>query len=452
MASSIDDALARVKHDATALDPALIQDVCRELKYAWRDRALDPATTVALFVQQILHGNTPCSEVRHLVGKRFTPSAWCQARARLPLDVYRGVLRRTSDAALTCTTTRQDDHLWRGHRVFHADGTTFSMPDTPELQKAFGQRAGHKPGCGFPAAHLLVMFSAATGLLVDAVCSRSYTSDVSQASAMHAHLGAGDVLLGDDSYSGWSHVALLLQADGHGLFPVHHLQIVDFTPGRLHAAGGRQKERSGRPRTRWIASLGADDQLVEWFKPQQGPAWMTAEQYAALPASLTVREVRRTVTLADGRQITVTILTTLLDAARYPAEALVKLRMRRWDVETNLRHLKAAMGLEVLRCKTEAGVRKELAVFCIAYNLVRLVMLEAARRQAVAVERISFADALKWARHARPGDAMPPLIVNPSRPDRIEPRVVKRRRKRYYLMTRPRSVLRDELRKQRKKV
>jgi hypothetical protein len=336
--------------------------------------------------------------------------------------------------------------------VFHADGTTFSMPDTPELQKAFGQRAGHKPGCGFPAAHLLVMFSAATGLLVDAVCSKSYTSDVSQASAMHAHLGADDILLGDDSFSGWPHVALLLQGNAHGLFPSHHLQIVDFTPGRLHAAGGLQKDAAGRPRTRWITSLGTDDQLVEWFKPRQGPAWMTAERYAALPASLTVREVRRTITLEDGRQIIVTILTTLLDAARYPAEALVKLRMRRWDVETNLRHLKAAMGLEVLRCKTEAGVRKELAVFCIAYNLVRLVMLEAARRQKVAVDRVSFTDALKWARHARPGDAMPRLIVNPSRPDRIEPRVVKRRRKRYYLMTRPRGVLREELRKQRKKV
>jgi hypothetical protein len=450
--ASIDDALARVKHDATALDPALIQDVCRELKYAWRDRELDPATTVALFVQQILHGNTPCAEVRHLAGgKRFTPSAWCQARARLPLAVYGGVLRRTSDAALACTT-QQDDHRWRGHRVFHADGTTFSMPDTPELQKAFGQRAGHKPGCGFPAAHLLVMFSAATGLLVDAVCSRSYTSDVSQASAMHAHLGADDILLGDDSFSGWPHVALLLQGNAHGLFPSHHLQIVDFTPGRLHAAGGLQKDAAGRPRTRWIASLGTDDQLVEWFKPRQGPAWMTAEAYAALPASIIVREVRRTVTLDDGRQISVTIVTTLLDAARYPADDLVKLRMRRWDVETNLRHLKAAMGLEVLRCKTEAGVRKELAVFCIAYNLVRLVMLEAARRQAVAVARVSFTDALKWVRHARPGDVMPRLILNPHRPDRIEPRVVKRRRKRYYLMTRPRPVLREELRKQRKKV
>lgn len=192
--------------------------------------------------------------------------------------------------------------------------------------------------------------------------------------------------------------------------------------------------------------------MVEWFKPKGCPAWMTKEQYAALPASITVREVRRTVALEDGRLVTVTILTTLLDADKYPADALVQLRMRRWDVETNLRHLKATMGLETLRCKSEAGVRKEMTVFCLAYNLVRTVMLEAARRQEVHVDRVSFADTLKWIRHARPGDPLPELIVNPRRPDRVEPRLVKRRPKRYYRLNKPRDTLRKQLRKQRKRV
>ena len=192
--------------------------------------------------------------------------------------------------------------------------------------------------------------------------------------------------------------------------------------------------------------------MVEWFKPKGCPAWMTEEQYTALPDSITVREARRTVELEDGRLVTVTILTTLLDADKYPADALVRLRMRRWDVETNLRHLKATMGLEELRCKSEEGVRKEMTVFCLAYNLVRVVMLEAARRQKVRVDRVSFADTLKWMRHARPGDALPELIVNPRRPDRVEPRLVKRRPKRYYRLNKPRDILRKELRKQRKRV
>jgi hypothetical protein len=449
--ASIVSAVARIKRDVTrALDPDVVRDVCRELGHAWRDRELDPATTLALFVRQILHGNTPCGEVRHLAGRPFTPSAWCQARARLPLSVCRAVLRRVCDAALPCAA--HDDHRWRGHRVFHVDGTTFTMPDTPALQEAFGQRHGHRPGCGFPAAHLLLMFSAATGLLVDAVCSPLYTSDVSQTPALHAHLAAGDVLIGDDNFSGYAHVARLVRAGLHGVFPSHHGRIVDFTPGRAHTSDGSGVPVAGLPRTRWVRSLGVDDQVVEWFRPKGCPAWMTREQYAALPESITVREVRRTVALEDGRRVTVTILTTLLDADKYPADALAELRMRRWDVETNLRRLKATMGLEVLRCKTEAGVRKEMTVFCLAYNLVRVVMLEAAGRQSVPVARVSFADAPKWMRHARPGDPLPALTVNPPRPDRVEPRLVKRRPKRYYRLNRPRDRLRAELRKQRKTV
>src|SRR5439155_11667880 len=140
------------------------------------------------------------------------------------------------------------------------------------------------------------------------------------------------------------------------------------------------------------------------------------------PASIAVRELRRTVTAPDGGPVTLTMVTTLTDPQRYTDAALPVLRGRRWDVETDIGHLKTTMGMDVLRCQTEAGVRKELAVFCLVYNLVRVVMLEAAARQGVAVARVSFTDALKWMRHARPGDAMPPLVVNPARPNRAEPR------------------------------
>src|SRR6059058_5014733 len=179
---------------------------------------------------------------------------------------------------------------------------------------------------------------------------------------------------------------------------------------------------------------------------------MSREQYDALPDSIIVREIRRTVRRPDGRRITVTVVTTLLDETLYPADEIVALRLRRWDVETNLRHLKITMGLDVLRCKTELGVRKELAVFCLVYNLVRVVMLEAADRHQVPVSRISFADALKWMRHARPGDRLAELIVNPLRPDRLEPRCRKRRPKQYDLMNKPRDVLRKALKKRRRNV
>ena len=170
MATSIAAALARIKQQdpLAVIKPDAVERLCRELHYHdWRARQLDPAVTLALFVQQIIHGNAPCTEVRHLAGQSFTPSAWCQARSRLPLEVYQAMLTRVCDAALVAT--RQPDHLWLGrHRVLHIDGSTFSMPDTPELTRTFGQPDGPKPGCGFPVAHLLVLFHAQTGLLLDA--------------------------------------------------------------------------------------------------------------------------------------------------------------------------------------------------------------------------------------------------------------------------------------------
>ena len=448
MAGSIAGAVARIKRDPLgALGRGAVGAVCEELGYAWRDRTLDPATTVALFVQQVLHGNCPCSEVRHLAGggPSFTPGAYCQARSRLPLSVYRSLLTRVVDAALP--RTREDAHRWRGHRVFHVDGTSFSMPDTPALREAFGHPHGQAQGCSFPAAHLLVLFSASTGLLLDAAAGPVYTGDIGVAAGMHPHLDEGDVLVGDDAFGTYAHLALLLRAGLHGLFPVHHSRIVDFTPGRPHCPEGKGAV-AGVPRSRWIKSLGRDDQLVEWFKPKTRPRWMTPAAYADLPESITVRELRRTVTGPAGNPVTLTIVTTLTGPRDYPPAALLDLRKRRWDVETNIRHLKSTMRLDVLRCKTEQGVRKELVVFCIVYNLVRVAMLEAARRQDVPAARVSFADAYRWLRHARPGDVMPPLLVNPHRPGRAEPRAVKRRAKPHDLMNKPRDELRKALKKQ----
>jgi hypothetical protein len=445
--ASIPRALARIKQSPTSLlDRSSILKVCDELDHRWRQRELDPATTLALFVQQIIHGNAPCSEVRHIAGKNFSASAYCQARLRLPLAVCQAMLTKVTETALPAT--RLPRHLYNGHRLFHLDGSTFSMPDTDELRKAFGGPTGQKPGCGFPAAHLLVMFSAQTGLLMDGWASRLNTGDMAQVDEAHRHLSPGDVVLGDDTFSNYVHLALLLQASLHGIFPVHHLRIVDFAANRPYSCPGKTPVK-GLPRSRWIKRLGKEDQLVEYFKPTEKPEWMSQQQFDTLPPSIVVREIRRNVCPPGMVSLTLTIVTTLLDPETYPAAQLMELRLRRWDVETNIGHLKTTMKMDVLHCKTEAGVRKELAIFCLVYNMVRMVMLEAARRQDVPVDRISFADAYKWMRHARRGDVLPALMVVPYRPGRIEPRCKKRRPKQYDLMNKPRRVLQEELKKQR---
>jgi len=442
--ASIAHALERIKGNPLhALDRPTIERLCRECKHPWRERDLDPAATVALLCQQVALGNVSCSELRRATGASSSPQAYCAARARLPLEVVQGLLTAVVDAALP--HARRADHLWLGrHRTFHVDGSSFSMPDTKELRDAFGTPSGQAEGCGFPTAHLLVLFSASTGLLIDAFAGPLRTGDVAQTPELHLHLDAGDVVIGDDSFSGYPHLALLVARGLHGLFPVHHRRVVDFTKGRPHCGEGKQSV-PGMPRSRWVRSLGREDQLVEYFKPKDRPAWMSKAEYDALPDSILVRELRRTVQRPGAGKVTLTMVTTLTDPVVYPAAALLDLRLRRWDVETNIGSIKTTMGMDVLRCKSEDGVRKEVAAFCLVYNLVRCVMLEAARRQAVPVARVSFADALYWVRYARPGDALPPLIVNPHRPGRAEPRCRKRRPKQYDLMNKPREELRRAL-------
>ncbi len=455
--ASITSSIGRIKDNPLGIiDRQLVEAACRENNYLWRERELDPATTIALCVQQVVRGNIPCSEVRHVAaalelprsGASFTAQAFCDARARLPLAVFQTVLGELYQRIVPLT--KRKEYLWHGHRTFHLDGSTYSMSDTPELRKAFGMPSGQKDGCGFPVAHLLVLFSACTGMLLDAWASPLRTGDLAETPEAHLHLEAGDIVIGDDTFSGYAHLALLKKQGSHGLFPVHHRRIVDFKKNRPHCGEGK-KAVAGMPTSRWIKSLGKEDQLVEYFKPSHKPEWMARSEWDALPESIIVREIRRTVTRPGLGKITITMVTTLIDPAKYPAGDLLELRLRRWDVETNIGHLKTTMKMDVLRCKSEAGIRKELAVFTMVYNLVRIVMLEASRRQEVAVCRISFADAYKWVRHARPGDALPPLIVNPRRPDRIEPRCKKRRPKEYDLMSKPRDVLRKDLKNKREK-
>lgn len=424
-----------------------IYQVCRDLGYCWRDRDLDPATTIGLFIQQVVHGNAPCAEVRHIAHENFTASAWCQARQRLSLTLYQTLVHRLYEAA--GEKDRNASFLWHGHRVFLVDGSGISMPDTPELQKEFGQPPSQMPGCGFPTAHVLFLFNANTGTLAEAIPACWKRGDLADVPDLLKHLNKEDVLLGDDSFGGYVVLAMLIQQGKHGLFPAHHARIVNFRPHRAFAPGGEPV--AGRPHSRWIRSLGKLDQLVEYFKPAQKPRWMQQEDFDALPASIIVRELRRTIRRPHGATQQLTMVTTLTDERKYPPDELTELRGQRWEVETDIGHLKTTMKMDVLRCKTPQGVKKELCVFALVYNLVRLVMIEASRRQKASLKRISFADTLHWLKHARAGDRLPRLIVNPQRPERSEPRVKKRRPKPYSYMSKPRAVLRTTGEKRRRR-
>jgi hypothetical protein len=351
--------------------------------------------------------------------------------------------QRAVTQTLASTTEVGLGELWHGHRVYLLDGASFSMPDTPALQAHFGQPTGQAAGCGFPVAHLRTRFDARTGYLMETAAAPLRRSDLASTAVMHAGLCPGDVLVGDRAFGSYAHLAVGLKRGIHGLYRAHQKQIISFRPHRAMARRGE----TGRPRSRWLKRLGKHDQLVEYFKPSKRPSWLTAEEYAQLPDSLVVREVRYRIKEPGRRTREVTLVTTLLDPKQYSAEALAKLYGLRWVVETNLKHLKQTLKMDVLRCTTVEGVLKELTMFVLIYNLVRRVMCVAARQQQVAPERISVVDAWRWLRYARPGEALPVLVVNPERPGRFEPRVRKRRPKQFPVMKKPRAVLRKALKR-----
>jgi hypothetical protein len=433
--------LGRLRQDIAAdLTPETIEEACQQTGYCWRQRLLGPVTTIYLFLLQILHGNTACQHVVHFGNWSFSDSAYCQARKRLPLAVFHWLLEKV---ATTFRAATADDARWHGHRVWLIDGSSFSMPDEPQLQQHFGQPTGQRNGCGFPVAKWLAMFDLVTGMLLRTATAPVHSHEMSQAATISTPLEPGDLVLGDRGFCSYAHLALLVGRDLHAVFRVHQKQIVDFTPGRPHARRG-SKDLPGMPHSRWVLAHGTSDQIVEWFKPKRRPSGMSAEAYAALPEQITVRELRYRVQTPGYRVREVTLVTTLLDAAVYPASELAELYYRRWQVEVNFKHIKINMKMDVLRCETVEGVLKELAMFCLAYNLVRSAMGESARLQGVAADRISLIDTVRWLIGVEEADASV-LVVNPLRRGRVEPRVVKRRPKQYMRMTRPRAELRKQL-------
>lgn len=430
--------LKRFSHQA--FDSYTVRAACARANHQWRDRLLDPLTTLRLFMLQILHGNVACRTVRHLADAQFSLTAYCNARMRLPLELFAHLAWTLTAAA---REARETFGLWHGHRVLLIDGSGLSMPDTPALHKRFGQPGSQKPGCGFPVMHVLWLFDAASGLIVQLVHNRHDTHDMADAHKLHPMLREGDVLVGDRAFCSFAHLALLARQQLHGVFRMHQRQIVDFRKGRRSRQQVRKDQRKGRPTSQFVRKLGPRDQIVRWVKPTTCPNWMDEADYAALPEELLVRELRYTMPKRKGyRSQQVTLVTTLLDPRRYPKQELAELYHSRWRIEINLRHLKQTMGMDVLRCQSVEGVLKELWMYMLVYNLVRLSMLDAAERQGVDVDRISFIDALDALRYRPARLACLILVVHPHRPSRPQPRRIKRPKDRYTYLTKPRNSYR----------
>ena len=402
-----------------------VEGLARSIGMRWRKRTLTPVVMVRLLVLQVLHRNTAYSHLPRAGKLKFTAAAFCKANKKLPL----ALLAKLIEAIWHRCTDGEDATRYRGHRTFYADGSSASMPDTSSLQNRYGMPSSMKAGCGFPVVKLLMLFDAATGMIRQVLINPYRSHELPLIHRMHPLLQEGDLLVADRGFCSFVHVACLVQQGLHGLFRLHQRILTDRS-----FSGMRQ---------RCLEILGPNDQLVVYRKPKQSPRWIDPRVYQGLPDELILRELRYHVDRIGFRSRSITLLTTLLCPERYPALELAELYGRRWQVELNFRHLKTTLKMEVLHGKSPKMVETEILAYVLVYNLVQLVIHEAAARQRVAPDRISFVDAVRWILHADPQYDLPRLLVNPRRPERFEPRVRKRRHNGYSYMMRPRAELKE---------
>jgi len=419
-----------------ALDPA--QASARERPYSVR-------RTWWCFLWQMLQVNGTCRQVvtqlqalRALTGQRpvdDATGAYCQARARLPESLLIAALHASAaeaDQRVAVTTALQ------GRVVKVLDGTTVTLPDTPENQALYPQPVTQKPGVGFPQLHLLVVWSARGGGVLDHVRGSNRDGELRLLNQLLPTLTPGDITVYDRAAGNY------------------------VTCARLRAHSVDLISRVSIRKTDWRhgVRLGPDERLVTWKKSRQRSAYLTKAEWAALPAEIVVRVIRVRVKQPGFRTRTFVLVTTLLDPVAYPLAEVAAAYLRRWRIELCLDDLKTVLGLETLRCKSPALVHREVLALLVAHNLVRAVMAAAARAHAVPLDRLSFTGSLDALRSFAAASAQATTAAQrrrvwaallarlaadlvPPRPGRTEPRAVKRRPKPYPYLNCPRHRYRD---------
>ena len=398
-----------------------------------RDRVFTPWVTFCAFLGQVLQRDSSCQDAVRRVQAMYleqgetaiiddSTGGYCQARKRLSMDVLRTASTRL---AQWCATRTRKEDLWQGRVVKVMDGCGLSMPDTAENRAVYPYAGGQKPGCGFPTGQLLGLFSLCTGHLVRSVVTSWKLHEAPLARQLLGWVNKGEVILADRAFSSW------------GLIALFERKGVDVVM-RLHQA---RKSDSG---------------LVTWRKPEWNKR-MDKKEWDELPQFLQLRVVRFQVVIPGFRTQHIALVTTLLDQVAYPDSVLADLFRRRWQVELFFRDIKTTLGLDVLRTKTPEMIEREIIIQTIAYNLIRALMLEAAKQHDVPPLRMSFKGTVGVLRAFAPlyspankkaSQRYEDLLLAlasapvPLRPDRSEPRALKRRPKSYQLLTRPRHEMR----------
>lgn len=411
-----------------------------------RHRCYPLSLTFWAFLSQVLNPGSPCREIVrkvqfwHRRRKHPMPSsatgAYCQARARLPLEKLQQAHQSLADHL---DAGADSGDAFAGHRLWVIDGTGLSMPDTPANQKQWPQPSTQKPGCGFPVIKLVAIFCLRTGALLRWAQGTLHEHENRLFKQLYQFFLPGDIVVADRGFSGFGQFAELITREVEMLARIHQRRKVDWRKGKV---------------------LGRRDRLVQWRRPYRQGDLFSAVQWAEFPATIWLRQLELDFDVPGFRTRKIVVVTTLMDPERYPADELARLYLRRWKVEVFYRDIKQTMAMDILRCQTPAMINREIHLHTIGYNLVRALMNDIAQRFEVDVARRSFKGTLDALRQWGPAaldapnlsprvaaderDALYETIVDdqlPDRPWRSEPRAVKRRPKNYRLMTKPRRKM-----------
>lgn len=418
----------------------------------WLDRIFSPLVTLWVFLGQVLSADHSCrAAVARLLAHRLAQGqspcsaetgAYCQARKRLPESFFADVARHTG-RALDAKVHSQ--WLWKRRRVYIYDGSSVSMPDTPQNQRDYPQPDTQKPGLGFPLARIAAIFSLACGAVLDVGICRYAGKGQSELGMLRTLWNLflpGDVVLADRLMCAWTEMVMLKQRGIDSVCRLTSHRSADFRRGKR---------------------LGSGDHLIRWAKPMK-PRSIDRKTYDALPEFLMIRECRVQVKQSGFRVQSLIIATTLLDADEFTKDDLATLYRVRWQAELDLRSLKETLQMRVLRCKTPELVRKELWTHILAYNLIRTIAAQAASKHGLEPRSISFKGTVQTLEAFQPvialqgedNAAFRRLIYEQildaivlhrvaDRPDRYEPRLRKRRPKHYAFLRQPRSVVKRKM-------
>jgi hypothetical protein len=411
--------------------PSLLEQVEEHLP-EHRERLYPPTVTLSMFVQQALSADRSCQKAVNgwaaqrtaegLSAQSVRTGGYCRARERLPMQMPIALMRETGrllyEQARSCWS-------WRGRAVKLVDGTKLSMPDTPANRHMYPPHPFHKEGLGFPLARVVSVICLNSAAVLDAAmgpfCGKD-SGEVALLRGLLEHFKPGDVMLADALFCDYFLIAMMQAAGVDVLFEQHGSRVTDFRRG---------------------TRLGPRDHRVNWNRTRAKPHWMSWERYYSSPRQITVREVQ-----VDGR----ILVTTMTDPRRVSRHELNTLYARRWNVELDLRAIKTTLGMHALSCRTPAMNQKQMWVYLLAHNLIRMLMAQAAHTAGVDPRHLSFKHTVQmW-------NCWRPLLHDPihcgqlftliaqvrvgQRPGRIEPRAIKRRHKTYPLLQVPRAQAR----------